>query len=252
MSSVNSIFSNDYSYLLNSSSSNRNNYTVGSADSTGIIGMLGNYSSIRNGSYGKLLKAYYAQQSGSSKSGSKLSEDSKKAYSLVKNNASDLKKAATELESDSLYKKGEYEVTNKDGSKTTAEYDYDTIYKKLSNFVDSYNSLLGAAASESAPATNNLALRMVATSATNVFMLEDIGVTADNDGKLSIDRDKFNQADVSKFKSLFQGSGSYGDMTSSRASMMESIASNKLGSATYSSSGKNSSDVLSSLYTSSV
>ncbi|MCR4944405.1 MAG: flagellar filament capping protein FliD [Clostridium sp.] len=251
MSSVNSIFSNDYSYLLNSSQSNRS-YSTSSADTTGIIGMLGNYSSIKNGSYGKLLKAYYAQQS-SEKSSKTLSEESQKAYSLVKNNASDLKNAATALSSDSLYKKGEYTVTDSKGNKTDSEYDYDTIYKNLSNFVDSYNSLLGAAASEKATATNNLALRMVATSATNVFMLDDIGVTADSDGKLSIDRDKFNQASITTIKSLFQGSGSYGDVTSSRASMMYSIATNKLGSSnTYNSGGKNSSDVLSSLYSASV
>ena len=93
---------------------------------------------------------------------------------------------------------------------------------------------------------------MVGTSATNVYELEDIGVTADSDGKLSIDRDKFNQARITTIKSLFQGSGSYGDVTSSRASMMNSIASNKLGTSTYSSSGKKSSDTLDTLYSATV
>lgn len=249
MSSLSGVSSNDYSYLF-SSAANRKT-TNNSADKTGIIGMLGDYSSIRNGSYGKLLKAYYAKQS-SEKSGSSISDDAKKAYSAVKNNAADLMDAASALGSESLYKKGEYEVTGADGKKTTSEYDYDKIYDKLSKFVDSYNSLLSSAASENATATNNIALRMVGTTATNVYQLEDIGVTADSDGKLSIDRDKFNQARITTIKSLFQGSGSYGDVTSSRASMMNSIASNKLGTETYSSSGKKSSDTLDTLYSATV
>ena len=56
--------------------------------------------------------------------------------------------------------------------------------------------------------------------------LSRIGIEVNTDGTLSLDKDTFMKADVSKVKSLFNGSGSYGYQVSSQASMINYAADN--------------------------
>ncbi len=240
-------YSSFYSNLFGGSSN--------SSNSLGLGGMLTDYASIRNGSYTKLLKAHYAKQE-QEKTGATDEEKKEvnKAYSSVKSAAQNLSDAADALSANSLYQKGSYQVTDSKGEKTDSDYNYDAIYDKLNSFVDSYNSLLNAAGSEKAASTNHLALNMASSTTRNSNLLSKIGVTQDKDGKLSIDRDKFNKSDINTIKTLFQGSGGYGDSVSNRADMMASIATNKIGSnSTYNSkAAKDAASLDSSLFSSTV
>ncbi|MBO6147815.1 MAG: flagellar filament capping protein FliD [Lachnospiraceae bacterium] len=246
MSSVNTIdYNSFYSTIFGNSSS--------SSNSMGLGGQLADYASIRNGSYAKLLKAHYAKQE---KEKSGVSDEEKaatnKAYSTVKSSAEDIKSSLSALDSASLYEKGSYTVTSASGEKSESEYNYDAIYDKLSSFVDNYNSLINSSASENAGSTHHLALNLASSTARNSNLLAKVGISSDTEGKLSIDRDKLNSADVSTVKTLFSGSGSYGDSVSSRASMMMSIANNKLGSGTYNNKATAASAATESIYSSTV
>ncbi len=64
--------------------------------------MLSDYASIKNGSYGKLMKAYYAKQDAESAA---LSGDSPQKLTLMRSSADSLKKSADALNDSSLWEK---------------------------------------------------------------------------------------------------------------------------------------------------
>ncbi len=222
---------NDLSYLFGGASTGK---------SSSLYDVLGDYSSLKNGSSYKLYKAYYQKEDKDSKEAKNtISTAEKNAYTTVKSAAEGLSAAADALSSKSLYEKGEFKKTAKDGTQSDSEYDYDGMYKAVSDFVDNYNSLVKSGASESLAKLNDVTLRMMKNTKTNSNMLNSVGISIGKDGSLSINRDKFNQADVSSIKSLFSGSGSFADSTASRAGILKNASANKLSSSkVYNAEGK--------------
>ncbi len=213
---------NDMSYLFGGTSS-----TKGSS----LYDSLSDYASLKNGSAAKLYKAYYAKEDVNSKEAkNSISTTEKNAYNTVKSSAEDLSSAVDKLSSSSLYAKGKFEKTGSDGKKTESEYDYDKIYSAVKDFADSYNALIKNGSSENLSSLNDVTVRMLKNTKTNSNLLNQVGISVGKDGTLSIDRDKFNQADISSIKSLFSGAGSFADSTASRASVMKNSAANKLSS----------------------
>ncbi len=98
------------------------------------------YAMIKNGSYGKLMKAYYAKQDAD-----KLSQtgDSSKTLTLMRSSADSLKKSAEALGNASLYEKEIQEKDEETGEETEVEdYDWDAITKAVKSFVDDYNAVV--------------------------------------------------------------------------------------------------------------
>ncbi|MCR4589942.1 MAG: flagellar filament capping protein FliD [Lachnospiraceae bacterium] len=210
----------DMSYLFGGTSS-----TKGAT----LYDSLSDYASLKNGSAAKLYKAYYAKEDPNSKEvKNSISTTEKNGYNTVKSSAEDLSAAVDKLSSSSLYAKGKYEKTGSDGKKTESEYDYDKIYSAVKDFADSYNALIKNGSSENLASLNEVTVRMLKNTKTNSALLSSVGISVGNDGTLSIDRDKFNRAEISSVKSLFSGSGSFADSTASRASVMKNSAANKL------------------------
>ena len=241
MSSV-SLSSTDYSTLFSSLSSSS------SSSSSSVSSLLGDYASIKNGSYAKLLKAYYKKQSAEKTSDS---SDTDTTLSSVKSDASSLQSAASALTSSSLYNKGSYTVTSADGkTTTTSDYDYDSIYKKVSSFVDSYNTMVKAGAASDTSSINTKTTNLVSLTAANSDELKAVGITAASDGTLSVNENTFKKADINTIKSLFEGTGSYADSVANKSTLLYQLASNKLSDSTsYSASGSyNSSSTLDNLY----
>ncbi len=211
---------NDLSYLFGNS---------GTSKSSSMYDVLGDYASLKNGSSYKLYKAYYEKEDPkSSDAKNSISTKEKSAYTGVKSAAEDLMDSVDKLGSSSLYIKGSYQKTAKDGTKTDSDYDYDSIYNEVNNFIESYNSLIKGGASEDLASLNKVTLRTLANTKANTNVLNSVGISIGKDGTLSINRDKFNEADISSIKSLFSGSGSFADSTASRASIVKNTAANKL------------------------
>lgn len=199
----------------------------------GISDLLGinysDYATIKNGSYTKLMKAYYAKESSGDSSTSSItststSKDSSKTLANIESAAEDLKKASETLRTNgdkSLFTKKQ--TTDKDG-KLSYEYDTDKIYKAVSEFVDSYNKML----KEGGDSNTNSILRstksMVNLTKANSNMLSSVGITIGTDNKLSIDETAFKKADMNTVKSLFHTTGGFGYQTSVQAGMIESHA----------------------------
>lgn len=193
---------------------------------------ISDYYSIRNGSYKKLLNTYYEKFGTDDKKSTvslksvsnTVSKDSTAQLANVKNNSSKLSEAASALMQNgnkSLFK--EVEVTDADGNKTMG-YDTDKIYSGVKSFVDNYNSTIKSADSSSVSSITRAQNSMVSATKANSKLLEKIGITINKDNTLSMDEDKFKQADMNNVKSLFNSAGSYGYSIVSKASQMNATA----------------------------
>ena len=230
-----------------------------SSQTTSLSSMLGDYASIKNGSYGKLLKAYYKKQETDYASSDEAKAENAK-YTRVKSYASDLKSAASELTDSSLFAKGDYTVTYSDGTKGQSEYNMDKIYEKAKSFVDSYNSAIKSGSSTGdGSKLSDRTLSLVEFTAKNANLLSQLGITASSkegeEGTLSIDEDKFKKASGATMKSLFAGTGSYASVVENKASIIASMAESQMSKvSSYDAKGSYSSgsSPLSSLFNSEV
>ncbi len=179
---------------------------------------LGDYAAIKNGSYGKLMKAYYRNQDAEE---SAKKTETKQNLALTKSGADSLKSATSALMDPELWKKKT--ITSKDdktGEETKKEdYDWEAITKAVKAFADSYNNVLSKAADSNNKNVlrNGVGLTNL-TNRTALKLLNKIGVSVGEDNKLTVDEEKLKAANISDFKTLFIGSGSYADHIMSKAS----------------------------------
>lgn len=244
----------DYSFLFSSL-----NTSSGIGGSSTMSSFLSDYASIKNGSYGKLMKAYFSQNSSSevkSLAGNSLtaknavtSEDARK-LNKVQTTTDDLKEAADALlktGSKSVFAQKDVTTTDENGLETTGRsYDVDAIYGAVSDFVTKYNAVISAVDDADVDTVTSRAQNMVNQTSYNETALNKIGITMKDDGTLSLDKETFVKADMSSVKSLFNGTGSYGYQVSAQASMTNYAADRAASkAATYTGTG-NYSTVLSS------
>ena len=196
---------------------------LGSSASNAVSGnWLADYASIKNGSYGKLMKAYYAKDSGDSKTAASnianrttSAEAQKKALAKVETTTDALKESADALLATGkkdLFAQKDIITKDENGVETSAKgYDTDAIYSAAVDDV-------------SDTTVNNRTESLGNTTIANSKQLAKIGITMKNDGTLSLDKDAFMKADMSTVKSLFQGNGSYGYRVSAQSSMINFAA----------------------------
>lgn len=212
MTNVNTNYTDIFSSMMGTSGTESNNAFS-----------LTDYMSIKNGSYGKLLKAYYKKQDAGD---AETVETEKKQLSLLKTKADNLKNSMLDLMDEDLFKKKTIKTKDeKTGEETEKEdYDWEAITKAVNSFVDSYNSLVGSAGESD----NNKVLRNAAwltkTTETNSKLLAKVGITIGDDNKLKVDTDALKKANMNTLKILFQGSGSFADKVAQKASQIGSAA----------------------------
>lgn len=213
------IFTGNYGYsnFFNSTSlfsqnSNRNS-------GLGIESLLSDYSSIKTGSYGKLMKSYYQKNpaaaaiagQNNNKVSKGASADTTEQIQKLKSTSSDLSKSASALYSasaNSLYEKG----------------NEDKLFNAVSSFVDDYNNVVKA----SGDSENTKILRSASTMTNAVSvsskLLGKAGITVNSDNTLSIDEKAFKAADTSTVKTLFSGNRSLAYQTGTSASFINMYA----------------------------
>lgn len=215
----------DYSYLFQSMTTSRGN-------SLGNLNFLSDYASIKNGSYGKLMKAYYAKDAADkTASEGKDTETKKNSISTAADSAktlSEIEKAADTMKesADNLLVKGSKSVFQKKNEKTTAseEYDTDAIYKAVSGFVTDYNDLLSKTSAASSKNLQSKADTLAAVTTANAKLLSRVGITVNSDRSLSLDEEAFKKSDMGTVKNLFGTTGAYGYKVSAQASMIDYTA----------------------------
>lgn len=216
----------DYSYLFSGLSTSSGNQ-VGSSS------FLTDYAMIKNGSYGKLMKAYYAETPGSevksvvnsSKAGNTTSQDDTKTIAKVKSATDELKEAA-----DKLLEKGDKSVF--------AEGDMEKVYSAVSDFVKDYNSVLDTMEDVSSTSILSRAKDMVQNTAATEKLLNKVGITIQDDNSLSVDKEAFMKADMDAVKNLFNTTGAFAYRTSASSSLMNYAAEQEADkAATYTNTG---------------
>lgn len=207
-----------------------NNMLGSSADKSGgspLESLLGDYNSIRNGSYLKLAKKYYStdgakqatQKQFSSSAGAKTEDKTTKA------SAESAWNAVSALRDDKLY-------VQKQGEDNT-----DTILKNVKAFVGSYNSVLDSAENSDKSSVLKDAVRLVNQTENYSNSLSKIGITVQSDNSLKLDETAFAKADMQDVKKLFTGDYSFGSNTQNRLLQIVSDASSSISSSLYTAQG---------------
>ncbi len=224
------------------------------------------YNSIRNGSYGKLLKSYYAQNKANVPSVSanktaaatkrqEISEAAKNkdplrfkksyvsqstAYSKNSKNVfsdlTSLTKSTSAVQNSDLYELKTQTTKDANGVETTKPgFDMDGIYNAVKNFAKDYNSLLTDSAENQKNWNFSTALNsMKKITADNSDALAKVGVSVGIDGSLTVSDEKMKTATAEDFKSVFSGKGSYADQVDDTYKGINSAA---VLSASYATSG---------------
>lgn len=186
--------------------------TFGSNNSTSSASnIFSDYASIKNGTYGKLLKSYYEKNPVSRDSNGRISTTGINTNTATAKEA----KALTSAKEDALDLK---DSLKKLSQKSTYEKDAEEIMKNVKAFVEDYNNVIKGAEDINNTSVLRSTLWMTNTTAKNTSLLEDIGIKINADNTLSLNEDKFKAADMTDVKSLFMGDTGYGASVSSRAS----------------------------------
>lgn len=125
--------------------------------------------------------------------------------------AAALKTDSEALASDKLYLK----VKDKDGN---YQYDIDKIFSTAKSFVTNYNNMFDAAkSSTNSGVLSNLA-QIKEKTAQNKDMLEQFGISVDENGKMKINEDTFKKSDMSEVQKFFKD---YGSSIATNASLVD-------------------------------
>jgi len=211
----------DYSTLF----SGMNNTKSKSALSD--LSWLSEYASIKSGSYGKLMKAYYS--SDTSEEVSKIASNNKTSTTV-----SDEVKAYNKISADADALQSSIKKVQEIGE----DKDLDELYSAVNSFVKDYNSLISSAQKADDSNINERVSSIKNYTASNTKTLNELGISVDKDGKLSLDKDTFAAADKSSLDTLFASRGSYAYGISVSAGMAQSTANFEASKeSTYTSSG---------------
>ncbi len=215
---------NNYSFLFQSLGSSKGGVASN-------LNFLSDYASIKNGSYAKLMKAYYGKNNNDAVSS--VAEKTK-TTDRVSDSAKTLAKVQTST--DSL--KESADALLKTGSKSVFKDVTEDAYKAVSAFVKDYNSVLDATQDVNSTSVLRRTLILTKETSNNEKLLSQVGITIGKDNSLSIDKEAFMKADAATVKSLFQGTGSYAYRVSAQSSLINFAADREAASASsYTSSG---------------
>ena len=237
MSGINSNISSLFSSL--NANNNSNAGAMGSLD-------LANYAAIKNGSYGKLVKAYYsenksaetkastaASKSTQTKKAQAQADVDKTGLTTLKKDANELRSSAEALAKDDLWKGADGKV------------DMTKVAGAVKDLANDYNKVLDQASKVSSKEVAQDLKFMTGMTDTFKKVLGKIGVTVGDDGKMSVDEEALKKADVATVKSLFNGKATYGEQIADKAN---SIAKDTEMSTSLYSNDATVSGALSSLY----
>ena len=210
ISGLDSGASNIYSSLLGGGSS---------PNGTGASTLLTDYASIKNGSYGKMMKAYYAKQ--------KAAEEADEDSATSKKNS----KTTTDASAASAAKKF-YDTASKMSGLNYSADNMDELYDKVSAFIKDYNSMITSASKSKNSTVQSQADSLNDYVYQNYKLLAKVGITMNSDRTLSVDEDTFKKVNektgatnVPTLTTLFKGIGSFADKATDRASRIYSAAS---------------------------
>lgn len=222
LNGLNSGMADTYSTLLGGMS--------GSDGAGGVSSLLGDYAAIKNGSYGKMMKSYYAKLE---------KQEAEASGETDQKKAGKIKDSASASAAASLYKSAS--ALGSLNYDDRSEENIDKITDSVSAFIKDYNSLM-----KSADKSDNTTVQKQAESLYNSYysnykLFARVGITLNSDKTLSFDEDSMKKAladtehgNGATVKTLFGGIGSFADKAVDKASRIyraagdgESVTSSK-------------------------
>lgn len=206
LNGLNSGLADTYSSLLSG---------AGSGSSGGFDGssLLTDYAAIKNGSYGKMMKSYYAKLK--TEEGE---EDEKTSASKTKK----VKDSSSASAASALYKSA-----SKLGTLDYDDHSEENVQKitdAVSSFIKDYNSLMKSGAKSDNSTVQKQTDALYNSYYSNYKLFAKIGITMNSDRTLSLDEDSFKKGftddsgRAGTVKTLFGGIGSFADKAVDRAS----------------------------------
>ena len=184
---------------------------------------LSDYSLIKSGTYGKLMKAYYAQDKAQKANAGK---DSSAKLTAMAEAASALSKSSERLMSASLWE--QKTITEKDEltgeEKNKSDYNWTDIEKALNAFIEDYNSTVEAAGNSNTKSVLRNGAWMTKTTSAHQKTLNKVGIYIGKGNKLSLDVDQLKKADIGALKSLFTGHNSYASQLMNKGNSIANAA----------------------------
>ena len=181
----------------------------GSGD--GASTLLSDYASIKNGSYGKMMKSYYA----------KINEEEEESASKSKSDKKETDGAAASAA------RKLYETASGMNSLDFSEENIDGLYDSVSAFIKDYNTMIKNASNSKLADVKEQADAINDMTYSNYKLLARVGITMNSDRTLSIDEETFKKVNektgatnVPTLKTLFQGYGSYADKITDKMSKL--------------------------------
>lgn len=213
----------------------------GGGSSGSFYGSLGNYGSIRSGSYKKFLTSYYAKTKASNSSAANRNTNtrrydwnptyqySNRSLTAVRKEADELTASAKTLTnqgSKSLFEEKYTTTTDAETGVTTTTkgYDREAISKAVDAFVSDYNSAVKAGMESVNTNVNRNTSYMTKQTAIYARSLAEVGITVEKDQTLSVDKNKLNDADIDSLKRVFNGPTSFASLTANRSGSISQSA----------------------------
>ena len=173
---------------------------------------LSDYASIKNGSYGKLMKAYYGNAGISGKTASAgktgtsnvlerileekknptVSKKAQEANSNLTSGISNLMKAVSALQNENTY------TSTENGTSAG-----DKVVSAVKTYVSMYNDVVSASKDSTLASKVSHVANMMRGSEANSGKLAEIGITINRDGTLQLNEGKLKSTDLSKVQELF-------------------------------------------------
>ncbi len=193
----------------------------GSDDAGGVSSLLGDYAAIKNGSYGKMMKSYYAKMK---------KQEAEESGETKQTKAGKVKDNASASAAASLYKSA--------SALTSLNYDdrseenIGKITDSVSAFVKDYNSLMKNAGKSENSTVQKQAESLYNSYYSNYKLFAKVGITMNSDKTLSFDEDSMKKAladtehaNGATVKTLFGVIGSFADKAVNKASQIYRAAS---------------------------
>lgn len=198
-----------------------------SGGGSGLSNILSDYASIKNGTYGRLMRSYYgtSQSSGIASSGRKssssniidkifeekrnpkVSKDVQEANSNLISGLSTMKSSVAALQNDKTYQ-------DTQNGQTAA----DKVVSAVKAYVSDYNNVVNAAKGSTLSNKTAYVANVMSSTAASADKLAEIGIKINSNGTLELNEAKLKSADISKVQDLFSSKDimSYGSKVASR------------------------------------
>lgn len=170
------------------------------------------FNSIRSGSYGKLLSAYYKKMNSGDSATEAIQKETANRQ-LVGGNASSLKSAAKTLS------KLDFSDDSEAGKAKNL--------KAVKDFISSYNSVIDTADDVNSKSILQNAVWMTNITKKSAGLLNELGITIGENNQLTLDETKWANANASTKSALFNGRQGFAEKMVYKAGQMTNFSAEK-------------------------